>query len=1203
MALGTSGASSSSSARHQVIKYDEFVDQQVAKVRSFMQLNELGLAAMRLATLVVVILFGMILVDHWLVDLGRVGRCVVFALLLISLAFGFIRWVVPLLIYRINPVYAAREIEKSQPWLKNSLINFMLFRSERESIRGVVYRAVEKQAAADIARVDVDLSIDRTPVIRLGSALAIIMVSFAAYLFVSPKDPLQSIARVVAPWTDRTRPSRVRISGVEPKNITKYSGDFLDVSAAISRLPDQQDVWLAYRSTDGQVKEMRLPMSPVGGSDRWQATLPASADGLFDHVDYWIEAGDGKAGPYRVTVLPAPKLTIESVEYEYPAYTGRTPETVAGDPNIAAVEGTRVTIRATANQEINYAYLEFDPVERQPTSGRHSISMQHEGRKASVSFVLHINDDRKTPRHSRYRLRFANKNDEKNERAIVHGIKVSPDLSPMVEVLDPHRLEISVPADGKQRIQVRAIDPDYGVEDIRLQAMVGDQRLLNTRLLEEEAKGQVLVEYQFQPASLRLNTGDVVTFRALVRDNRDEYSAEHLAAGSKKSPFMKDGIAWTHNYRIRVGPPRGRNPGQERNDQQQGRGKEAGDEPGSEEDELNANGGENRAGDSVGNAGQEGDSTNAGDAKGNGEEGEQNGSGEGTQNSSGTADSSSQGEDASDSGNSDGQNSHGPHDGNASSQSGTDDSHGEDSEEPGSSRHEQSSDATGRSGEPSGSPQENGSNSDEDQNSDGANSDSTGVNSNPSKNNSKSNENRGDGEQRSQGESSGNGQPDGGSAESRARETSDPGSGGKSEPLPADGSRPGDVMERILDHIREKTGKTPENSSGDSPPESSNQDSSGQPSEASPGDPASPDDTSGESSEQSENSAAGQPDDTEGQNGKDGRDGADRSKPPKGESPENSGGEGERRNPEADGNQSDSSDPGVQSDPESQNPTESGNHQGDPAAGEPSEPGTGSGGESGTASDGETAKDSQNDNGTADGKQSGGGSMPGDGGEPQDDNSDSQGGRSGDSENSPGHGAENDDGRDEVQQEQRRQKASGTQTEGEHEAGSRPNKQEGDARPGKGASKRGGVGSHSGDDDDKEHEQDEQSSEGADPANVEYARKATDLVLDYLKDQERKKPDQELLDELGWTPEQLKQFLNRWKSLKQDEDSADGETNAKLDDALRSLGLRPTADRSRKATTQTSRINKIRDSGRRTQPPAKFRERYQRYLRSLPRAN
>ena len=62
----------------------------------------------------------------------------------------------------------------------------------------------------------------------------------------------------------------------------------------------------------------------------------------------------------------------------------------------------------------------------------------------------------------------------------------------------------------------------------------------------------------------------------------------------------------------------------------------------------------------------------------------------------------------------------------------------------------------------------------------------------------------------------------------------------------------------------------------------------------------------------------------------------------------------------------------------------------------------------------------------------------------------------------------------------------------------------------------------------------------ADKANLEYARKATDLVLERLKDQQDE-PDPELLKSLGWTEEELQAFLARWEAMKRNAREQGGE--------------------------------------------------------------
>ena len=86
----------------------------------------------------------------------------------------------PPLVHRINPIFAAATIEKSQPSLKNSLVNFLLLRGRRQEVAPPVYRAMEYRAAADLSRVQIDTAVDRTHVVRLGCILlALLAVSIS----------------------------------------------------------------------------------------------------------------------------------------------------------------------------------------------------------------------------------------------------------------------------------------------------------------------------------------------------------------------------------------------------------------------------------------------------------------------------------------------------------------------------------------------------------------------------------------------------------------------------------------------------------------------------------------------------------------------------------------------------------------------------------------------------------------------------------------------------------------------------------------------------------------------------------------------------------------------------------------------------------------------------------------------------------------
>lgn len=122
----------------------------------------------------------------------------------------------------------------------------------------------------------------------------------------------------------------------------------------------------------------------------------------------------------------------------------------------------------------------------------------------------------------------------------------------------------------------------------------------------------------------------------------------------------------------------------------------------------------------------------------------------------------------------------------------------------------------------------------------------------------------------------------------------------------------------------------------------------------------------------------------------------------------------------------------------------------------------------------------------------------------------------------------------------------------------------------------------------------------ADEANLEYARKATDLVLERLKDQQNE-ADPELLKSLDWTQDELQQFLARWEALKRAAREEGPAAQAELNDALRSLGLRATATVRRGVHAVNDQPGGLRDLGRSSSPPAEFLEQFNAYRKGRSR--
>ena len=111
-------------------------------------------------------------------------------------------------------------------------------------------------------------------------------------------------------------------------------------------------------------------------------------------------------------------------------------------------------------------------------------------------------------------------------------------------------------------------------------------------------------------------------------------------------------------------------------------------------------------------------------------------------------------------------------------------------------------------------------------------------------------------------------------------------------------------------------------------------------------------------------------------------------------------------------------------------------------------------------------------------------------------------------------------------------------------------------------------------------------------ADLQHTRKATDLALQYLKDKQHD-PDQELLDDLGITAEQMREMIARYEKLKKDKTPQGQQT---LDESLRALGLRaPKNQTPRTVNVQSENVTGVRNNGVVSGLPADLRQKFRSF--------
>jgi collagen type III alpha len=121
-------------------------------------------------------------------------------------------------------------------------------------------------------------------------------------------------------------------------------------------------------------------------------------------------------------------------------------------------------------------------------------------------------------------------------------------------------------------------------------------------------------------------------------------------------------------------------------------------------------------------------------------------------------------------------------------------------------------------------------------------------------------------------------------------------------------------------------------------------------------------------------------------------------------------------------------------------------------------------------------------------------------------------------------------------------------------------------------------------------------------ANLDYAKKATDLVLKRLEGQlKRGQIDEKVQEELGWTKDQIRRFVERMRRQAQTaEDPTSPAAEARrlqFEETLKSLNLRsPAKSRTSRAVP---RSNDFEMESKRSIPPPEYRDLYNAFTKSL----
>jgi len=469
-------------------------------------------------------LFAGIVLDHVLVlQKGtRVGFLAVFCT--VGLVAAAAATLLPLF-RRLGDLYVAREIERTAPDLRNSLITYVQCRADLR-VRPEVKRLLLHNVAERVNEADPQLAANPRRTFRLAWALLGLMALFGLYAGLSPKSALVSVRRLFFPRAAILPPTATRITEVWPGDVWLLQGSEPQIRVRTEGTkPDK-----AYLAWSGSgFAERKVWLSSKDGT-QWEGRFPpVLADGL-----YHVVAGDTKSEKYTMKVLEKPAVLELQATLIPPAYTGLPQRTVQGG-NFEAVWGSTARIRCHTSVPPRLAYIKFG-------SGRR-VWMKLDADQNLIYGEFQVTDS------DSYRIFFKTPDypdgsSFQNTSPVGYEVKCLKDRAPVVRVQEPPD-GAQMESDGAANLECTARD-DFCVRQLALHYRLDGIEYDPIRLDTGEGGPTAKARYTWDFSGLPLRKGSVIEYRVAASDNWPQ----------------GPNIGFSEMRRIRFGPPEAAHPPQ-----------------------------------------------------------------------------------------------------------------------------------------------------------------------------------------------------------------------------------------------------------------------------------------------------------------------------------------------------------------------------------------------------------------------------------------------------------------------------------------------------------------------------------------------------------------------------------------------------------------------------------------------------------------
>lgn len=390
--------------------------------------------------IVVAFLAALFLLFNTVEYVGRFGKSMRAFLLFSFIAtalFSMAYWVVvPLLKMlqlskQISDEEAARQIGNYFTNINDKLLNALQLRKIEHKTELLVAGIEQKSKELSIFHFPdaIDLSENKK---YIRYFLLLLLVAFVGFLIGGMEfftEPSKRILRYSETFADAA-PFRFEIQN---KDLRAFKGEDLQVRLRLKGNALPQEVYLV--TTEGKIKMQQ-------DAQGYQYTF----QNLQKAEEFYFEAAGFNSNSYQIELLERPSLLSFSANLVYPAYLGKTPESLKNIGNLVVPEGTQVQWLFNASKT-DSLYLIFE-------SDKNIVRAEKENQK-TFAYTKQLRSSQN------YTVRLKNQYSE-NKETITYSINVIPDQYPKIgmETYKDTALYNFVSVGG-------SISDDYGLSQLK----------------------------------------------------------------------------------------------------------------------------------------------------------------------------------------------------------------------------------------------------------------------------------------------------------------------------------------------------------------------------------------------------------------------------------------------------------------------------------------------------------------------------------------------------------------------------------------------------------------------------------------------------------------------------------------------------------------------------------------------------------------